>query len=473
MQKFSAFPLSWELQMARTKRGIPPSYRRHSSGQACVTVRDPDGRRREILLGPWESPESKAEYARILADLAANQERTRPKARGVALADITINEVLLAFWRHAEQHYRSTDGTPTGELDNLRDALRPLKALYGHTPARDFDSAGLEAIQEELVRGGALCRTTINARVIRIRRVLRWAVRKRLVPVEVIQSLATVPGLQCGRTAAPESEGVLPVAVEHVNATLPFLPAPIRAMVELQRLSACRAGEVMVMRACDLNTTGPIWTFTPHKHKNQYRGLDRVIHLGPQAQEIVKPFLTTNPEAYLFSPRAYVKGLHRRRAEQRKTKRTPSELKRKRKAKPRRVPAERYNRRSYRVAVVRACDKATQSRVFNLLKGLAEAGKLVMPEGLTAQALFRRVSQLTPERIQTIAAANGLEAEIERLRVPHWSPLQLRHTAATAIRARFGVEAAKVILGHTKVETTQIYTERDMRAAQRIMGEIG
>jgi hypothetical protein len=24
--------------MARTKRGTPPSYRRHSSGQACVTV---------------------------------------------------------------------------------------------------------------------------------------------------------------------------------------------------------------------------------------------------------------------------------------------------------------------------------------------------------------------------------------------------------------------------------------------------
>src|SRR5262245_5905133 len=116
--------------MARTKRGTPPSYRRHSSGQACVTVREPDGRRREILLGPWESPESKAEYARILAELAANQGRTPPKARGGAPADSTINEVVLAFWRHAEQHYRRPDGTPTGELHNLREALRPLKARY-------------------------------------------------------------------------------------------------------------------------------------------------------------------------------------------------------------------------------------------------------------------------------------------------------------------------------------------------------
>src|SRR5581483_2095340 len=124
----------------------------------------------------------------------------------------------------------------------------------------------------------------------------------------------------------------------------------------------------------------------------------------------------THLEAYLFSPRAYVEALRRRRAEQRKTKRTPSELRRQRKAQPKRKPAERYNRRSYRVAIVRACQKAG---------------------------------------------------------VPEWSPLQLRHTAATAIRARYGVEAAKVILGHTKVETTQIYAERDLGRAQEIMAAIG
>jgi integrase len=141
-----------------------------------------------------------------------------------------------------------------------------------------------------------------------------------------------------------------------------------------------------------------------------------VIFLGPKAQEVVKPFLTTNLEAYLFSPRAWVEELRARRAAARKTKRTPSELKRRRKAKPKRAPADRYSRRSYRLAIVRACKKAG---------------------------------------------------------VPEWSPLQLRHTAATAIRARYGVEAAKVILGHTKVETTQIYAERDLGKAQEIMRTIG
>ena len=402
--------------MARTKRGTPPAYRRHSSGQACVTVREAGGRRREILLGPWESPESKAEYARILAELAANQGRAHPQAPASAPVSVSVNEVILAFWRHAEQHYRDPDGTPTGEVDNLRDALRPLKALYGDTPARDFGPAGLEAIQGDLVRRGGLCRSTINARVNRVRRVFKWAVRKWLVPVEVIQSLATVPGLQRGRTAAPEPEGVLPVAAGHVKATLPRLPAPVRAMAELQLLTGMRPGEAMAMRAIDLTMSGPVWAYRPASHKNKHRGLDRVIFLGPQAQGVVKPFLTTNLEAYLFSPRAYVGAMHAARAARRKTKRTPSELKRLRKAKPRRVPADRYSRRSYRLAVLRACKKAG---------------------------------------------------------VPPWTPLQLRHAAATAIRARYGVEAAKVVLGHSKVETAQIYAERDLGRAAEIMQAMG
>jgi hypothetical protein len=97
------------------------------------------------------------------------------------------------------------------------------------------------------------------------------------------------------------------------------------------------------------------------------------------AHGVSKPFLTTDLEAYRFSPRAYVEALPRRRAAQRKTRRTPSELKRRRKARPRRVPAERSNRRSYRVAAVRAGPKAG---------------------------------------------------------APEWSPLQLRHSAATATRAK-------------------------------------
>jgi hypothetical protein len=50
---------------------------------------------------------------------------------------------------------------------------------------------------------------------------------------------------------------------------------------------------------------------------------------------------------------------------------------------------------------------------------------------------------------------------------------QLRRTRATAIRKAFGLEAAKAVLGHTDTKITEIYAERDLELARRVMGEIG
>lgn len=54
-----------------------------------------------------------------------------------------------------------------------------------------------------------------------------------------------------------------------------------------------------------------------------------------------------------------------------------------------------------------------------------------------------------------------------------WSPNQLRHTRATAIRERYGIEAAQTVLGHSDPRTTEIYAERDFAMAAKIMEEIG
>ena len=117
--------------MARTKRGTPPSYHRHSCGQACVSVREPDARRHEILLGPWESPESKAEYARVLAEPAANEGRLPPQVTAASPSDRTITEILLAFLKHAGRHYRDADGAPTGEADNYLARMSVERPAWG------------------------------------------------------------------------------------------------------------------------------------------------------------------------------------------------------------------------------------------------------------------------------------------------------------------------------------------------------
>jgi integrase len=386
-----------------------PSYCHHkATGQAVVRI---DGK--DHYLGKVGSPESRAEYDRLIAEWLGNG-RTLP-GPAKAHSGTTVNELLAAYWCWAETYYRNAEGKPAQELDNVRLALRPLKRLYGHTEARDFGPLALRAVQDDLVKGG-LSRGVVNARVNRLRRAFKWAVSMQLIPSAVHEALRTVGGLSRGRCPARETTPVKPADDADVEATLPFLPAPVRAMVELQRLTGCRPGEAMILRRSDLNTAGPVWVYKPASHKNTHRGLERVIFLGPQAQEIVMPFLTTDLDAYLFSPRAAVEAMHAERAAHRKTKRTPSELRRQRKRAPKRKAGDRYTRRSYRLAIVRACEKAG---------------------------------------------------------VPDWSPLQLRHAAATAIRAAFGVEAAKTVLGHSRVETTQIYAERDLGKAQQIMGEVG
>ena len=54
-----------------------------------------------------------------------------------------------------------------------------------------------------------------------------------------------------------------------------------------------------------------------------------------------------------------------------------------------------------------------------------------------------------------------------------WHPNQLRHTYATEVRERFGLEAAQVTLGHSKADVTQVYAERDGQLANRVAEQIG
>jgi hypothetical protein len=78
--------------MPRPRNQIP-TYRLHKqSGQAIVTVSN-GGKRRDILLGKYGSPESRTEYQRIFAELNASGPATAvTRAPG---SDSTVNEVIL------------------------------------------------------------------------------------------------------------------------------------------------------------------------------------------------------------------------------------------------------------------------------------------------------------------------------------------------------------------------------------------
>jgi integrase len=101
--------------------------------------------------------------------------------------------------------------------------------------------------------------------------------------------LSTVAGLR--RTAAKDPEPVGPVSDAEIDAALPFMPPPIRTMVQLQRLSGCRPGEICLLRPLDVDRSGDVWCYHPQTHKTQHKGLERHIFFGPQAQQLLRVWL--------------------------------------------------------------------------------------------------------------------------------------------------------------------------------------
>jgi integrase len=431
------------------KRLKDPSYRLHKqSGQAIVTVPDGLGGRHDVLLGPYGSETSRDEYNRVLAEWKANGRRWNQQPGEGSGSDLTVVELTAAYWRHVQSYYVK-DGRPTSEQDTIVHALRFVKRLYGTTPANAFGPLALKTVRQamidhpitrtvkvkdpatgeareevRLLRQG-LARRFINKQVGRIKRMFAWAVEEELLPAAVYQALACVKGLKKGKSAAREKARVKPVAEEWIEATLPVLPAVVRTMVEVQRLSGCRPQDVVQMRAIDIDMSAPVWEYRPSRYKTEHHNEDddpdreRIVFLGPRAQALLKPYLTLNVTDYLFSPkRSEAERSHERR-EKRKTPLWPSHIAHqatKKAKRPRPAIRDRYDVDSYRRAIRRACLKAG---------------------------------------------------------VPVWFPLQLRHTRGTEIRKRYGLEASQAVLGHSEVGVTQVYAESNQDAARRVMLEVG
>jgi integrase len=397
--------------MARP-RNLIPTYRKHSSGRAAVTVYRTDGSRAEVLLpGCYGSDESKQEYERILAQLRANQGIV-PDQRP-APSDFTVTELVHRFMaEHVEYHYRRPDGTQTGEKANWIMTIRPLVRLFGSKPASEFTPLDLRAIRDAFITGswmtddekvkrrktrggdGTTGRKETNKRIGRIKKLFKWGAEMMLVSPIVWHGLQTVSGLQAGRGAARESKDIEPVPLEHVEMILPHLPEVFADIVRVQMYSGARAGEILKMRTCDVDNSveADVWIYTPSSHKNEWRGHRRKIVFGPRARLVLTKYLSpAAPEAFLFRP-----GMGRPRKQG--------------KLRP------RYDVCELDKAIARACVKAN---------------------------------------------------------VPHWSSHQLRHLAARLAEKEISIEAARAYLGHKSIALTTHYSGIDLNAAAGVARRIG
>ena len=349
-----------------------PKYRKHkASGKAVVTINGKD-----FYLGPYNSKASKIEYDRLIGEWLASGR----SAFGSAHNGLTINQLIASYWAHCKEYYVK-NGRPTDEQAGIRVCLRYLRTFYGRQLAESFGPLSLESIRNRMIEAKN-SRRYINQNIGRIKRVFRWAASKEWVPVHVYQSLLTLEGLKKGKCKAKETSPVLPIDEASVERTIQQVSQVVGDMIRVQVLTGCRPGELFIMRPCDIERSGDVWKYVPESHKTEHRGRQRVILIGPQAQEILLPYLLKSADDLCF-----------------------------------RTPRNRpFNRGRYHKLIAYGCKKAG---------------------------------------------------------IPAWAPNRLRHLAATKIRASYGIEASQVILGHSKIETTQIYAERDISRAESIMREVG
>ena len=322
-------------------KGRQPAYQHHkASGQARVRING-----RDHYLGPHGSPESRERYQDLVAEW-------RIRTCDSDQYTLKIDDLALLYLEYAKQYYRKA-GRETSEVHCTRSALRHLVAIAGPSRARDFGPKLLKAVRERMVTTGD-CRGTINKNVGRIRRIFKWAVAEELLPAEVLVGLLAVQGLKAGRSNAVDHPPVRPVAQAAIDAIQPFVARPVWAMVQIQELTGMRPGEVLSMRGCDLNINSRVWEYVPRSHKTEHHGRGRTIFLGPRAQEIIRPLLRTDLQAYLFSPRDAVTEIILERSSRRVTpinhgNRPGSN----RKPHPKRTAGVRYNRDAYRNAIQR------------------------------------------------------------------------------------------------------------------------
>ena len=180
------------------------------------------------------------------------------------------------------------------------------------------------------------------------------------------------------------------------------------------------------MRGEDIRPVGELWLYTPREWKTMHHPdlPPRQIWIGPKLQVILQPFLDECPPgAYLFRPAEHAR----------------------QKARGFVKPNERYTTASYDNSIRRVCERLDRDA-----------------------------------RAKAIETGMSVEEAETKVFFPRWHPNQLRHTFATAVRQKTwgadkkpGVEAAKVLLGHSNLDMTQVYAEDDEELAREVILEIG
>ncbi|MDZ4689545.1 MAG: tyrosine-type recombinase/integrase [Planctomycetaceae bacterium] len=264
---------------------------------------------RFVVLGPAiggePSPEAKAAYGRLIADLAQNPQQT-PNSRtvrsGLSRATaVTVNHVCLRFVETALPRYVTPDGEPSAEDRCHRGVLRLLRSLFGATPAADFGPLKARVVRDAMIAKGWGRRFT-NKQMVRLRQIFKLAVSYELIPADVLASLKSLPALRPGDIDKPDPPARRAVPLEDIETVKARLLQRNRDIVDLLLFTAARPSELLGLTTATIDQTGAAWKARIEQHKNAHRGHERTLYFGPKAQLILRRYLKPDaPDDRLFS----------------------------------------------------------------------------------------------------------------------------------------------------------------------------
>jgi integrase len=331
-----------------------------------------------------KSADSKAKYETTIGQWLARG-RAWPLDGGEVGLQATdkrsVAFVAADYLTWAEQQYKRKDGRYGTRFRDTKAALKPLCALFAHKVAAEFTPMDLETIQTGMVRGANLCRKTIKERIDIIKRAFRRAASRGLIPAPVSGALECADALPTHHPDVRESRVVKPVAQHLIDGVRPLVSRQVRAMIDLQLLTAARPGELFSLTTAELDTTGEVWKYKPKQHKTAHHGKERVIFFNKDAQAILQEFMTTERpmNAPLFSPKEAEAERRAAQHEKRLKDGTPLSCGNRpgsnRKDNPQRQPGDKYTDSAYSSAVERVLPQGIPStRRVGPRHGRGEAG---------------------------------------------------------------------------------------------------
>lgn len=332
---------------------------------------------------------------------------------------IIISELIVSFEKYMTQALSGmSEKTKQHDL-SLIGRAKSFLGPYLTWPVNDFGPDELHKIQQALIsyeyvqgkkKKKKYTRQGINDVIKYIKRIWKWGIGRQLINPEKLQLLEEVKSLRLGTMGVFDTPKRRRITEEEFSKVLSHINPVVADILRLIWLTAMRPYEVCQMRPFDIIREDPeCWLYIPGrdssplgKHKTMRFGRIKVIPLTKQSQDIINKYITDYvSKEFIFSPEQAVKIFLEQKALKRKTPLNAGNRPgTNRKEHPMIQPRKNYEHNSLCRAVVRACKRA------------------------------------------------GVEKFV---------PYDLRRTAATGTRAILGKEAAKVLLGHTTTDTTDIY----------------